>query len=397
LRAGDLAEARRLHGQLVRVLPQSPLTQMVTAQLQLFEGEPARSVRELLLLLQRQPENDAARALLVAAQLHAGALEQALKEANALGASSPEALDLERLREVIREAADLPANSVERALAVASAYLALQQPALARSLLEGAQRAHPGNKGLKAALVGAELRSGRRAQALRSAELLAQDYPGDPAVSVLLAEAQTVNGDFKGASATYEAVWRIAPSGQLALTLARTRRLAQLGDAEWPLHEWLRSHPQDASVRLNLATALQQSDSPGRAVLELERVVAGTPAGHPLRAIALNNLAWLYAESSDPRALDTARQAYEGARAAAFVQDTYGWLLARQDRLKEALPLLEAAAASAPTSAEIRYHYAAVLARSGETQKAALLLQDILQATDPFEGRQEAEQLLASL
>jgi Flp pilus assembly protein TadD len=130
---------------------------------------------------------------------------------------------------------------------------------------------------------------------------------------------------------------------------------------------------------------------------ELERVVADTPAGHPLRAIALNNLAWLYAAVSDPRSLETARLAHESARGVAFIQDTYGWLLAQQGHLDKALPLLREAAVAAPTSMEIRYHYAAALARSGDQAGARLLLQDILQAPDVFDGRTDAEQLLATL
>ena len=50
-----------------------------------------------------------------------------------------------------------------------------------------------------------------------------------------------------------------------------------------------------------------------------------------------------------------------------------------------------------PASADVRYHYAAALAATGERAAASILLADLLQSDQPFEGRSEAERLRATL
>ncbi|MDQ2639199.1 MAG: tetratricopeptide repeat protein [Pseudomonadota bacterium] len=395
LTAGDPIEAERLHGRLVRILPQAPLTQMVRAQLQATQ-DPANAVTGLQTVLQQQPENPAARGLLVAALLHSGALEQALKEANTLIAAAPGGSESRALGELIRTAASRPAGSTERALAVAGAQLALQQPALARASLQAALDQDQHDVDLKLALARVELRAGRNTEARGLAESLVRNETGNPAALVVLAESQAASGDYKAAAATYASLWPSTRSARLALALAQARQRAGLPYAE-PLREWLQTHPRDVSVRLELAAALQQNGDDPAAIHEYERLLADVPGDSPQRSIALNNLAWLYSRKDDPRALETARRAYEGARDAASIQDTYGWLLVQHDRVPEALPLLKAAAEGFPASAEIRYHYAVALARSGDRGGARLLLQDILQAPDSFDGRQEATQLLATL
>jgi thioredoxin-like negative regulator of GroEL len=397
LRADDIAGAQRLREDLVRVLPQAPLTQIVGAQLKMFGDDPAGAVADLQRLLQKEPGNHTARALLVSGQLRVGAFEQALKEANALQASAPAAPDLAQLDEVLRAAVAQPAGAMQQALAVATAQVALRQPALARLTLRDALARHSGSIELTLALARVELRSGRHAEALRLTSELSKANPRHPDVMSAHAEALGANGKQQEAVAVYEALWQAAPAGPLAIVLADARRRAGSPAADQSLREWLEGHPRDASVRLNLAIALQQSGDLRGAAREFDRTAGDTPTSHPLRAIALNNLAWVYHELSDPRALEIARQAHEGASGAAFVQDTYGWLLARAGRLQEALPLLKAAADGAPTSATIRYHHAAALARAGESAAARLLLEDILQAPGSFDGRADAEQLLGTL
>ena len=64
----------------------------------------------------------------------------------------------------------------------------------------------------------------------------------------------------------------------------------------------------------------------------------------PNNVDALNNLAWIYTEQKDPKAVATAERAYKLAPKSAAVQDTYGWALVEADQAKTALPILAEAA-----------------------------------------------------
>jgi tetratricopeptide (TPR) repeat protein len=396
LLAGDFAEARRLHERMNRALPGSPLARLFGARLRLHGDRDAGSVAaDLRELLQSQPGNVAVRRVLIVALLREGAFEQALKEANVLAADNPDVPEVANLGEIVRRV--IGTEEVARALALANAYVALGESALAGVSLRESLARYPGDVELRYMLARVELKVGRHDVALEIAQAIAADRPDDTGIAMLLAETQSAAGDYTSAVRTYEALWKRAPSALLAMALAQARFRAALPEVNSSLLSWLADHPDDVPVRLALASALQQGGDVEGARLHYEQVVRRAPPGSSARPVALNNLALLYAAKSHQRALETARQAYEAASDLAAVQDTYGWLLLQAGRVREALPLLELAAANTPESPEVRYHLAAALVRAGETVRARLLLEDILRTSEQFQGRAEAEQLLATL
>ncbi|HUG72532.1 MAG TPA: tetratricopeptide repeat protein [Steroidobacteraceae bacterium] len=398
LRAGDAAAAEAHRASLVKLLPQAPVTRLAIAQVQLHTAGTASGITsELQRLLQEQPNYQPARGVLIAALLRTGSLELALKEANTLAIALAPNPEPQQVQEAIRAATAEAPDSAERQLNIAAALLALQQPALARLQLQEALQKHPDGVDLKVAMVRIEVAAGRTSEAIQLAQDFATERPQESGGSVLVAQAQEAAGDFAAAAATYERLWRDNPTGPLTLTLAQVRTRAGLTVADLPLRQWLARYPGDRQIRQYLATALQQSGDHAGAVREFERVVAGIHPAHPVRPIALNNLAVAYSLVGDPRALQTARSAHELASTVPNVQDTYGWLLVQAGRLPEALPLLQAAAAGLPDSPEVRYHLAAALAQAGQKDEARVLLADTLLDTQPFDERAEAERLLASL
>jgi predicted Zn-dependent protease len=400
LREGDPAAADRWHQVLQKLLPQSPVTTMIGAQIQLSGNQPAEAVASLQRLRQQVPQFMPARPLLVAALLRTGALEQALKESGELveQAGGEVQTRARRAQALVRVAADLVEDVGGRARAMAAALLELEQPAAAHAVLDEALAQAPDDTALASALVQLELQSGRFAAALQRASALQEAHPDDRAVMALLAGAQQANRDHAAAERTLARLWNSDPTAATALALNRVRKLAgQPGSLE-PLQEWLMQHADDAGVRLTLAQELQADGKTAAAVREYERVLAKTSnADVSVRAVALNNLAWLYHQLSNPRALETARLAHETSRDQPAIADTYGWLLLLNGRRAEALPLLERAAEQAPQSPQTRYHHAAALAQAGRTAAARDLLQDVLLDPADFEGRSEAQALLASL
>jgi predicted Zn-dependent protease len=77
--------------------------------------------------------------------------------------------------------------------------------------------------------------------------------------------------------------------------------------------------------------------------------------------------------------------------------DTLGWILTEQGQAARAVELLQKAADKVPASAEIRYHLAAALAKSGDTRRARQELEDLLGQRKNFPQLKEAQALLKQL
>jgi Flp pilus assembly protein TadD len=159
------------------------------------------------------------------------------------------------------------------------------------------------------------------------------------------------------------------------------------------LSDWLQEHPNDAAVRLAYASTLHQRGRKSQAIAEYERVLSHQPGS----VLALNNLAWLYFEDGDSRAVELAERAYDRAPERAEIIDTYGWLLVKGGRVEEGLSLLERAAQRAPENGDIRYHLAAGLAEAGEKSRARRELSALLDSGKDFPEKSAAQALLAEL
>jgi Flp pilus assembly protein TadD len=113
--------------------------------------------------------------------------------------------------------------------------------------------------------------------------------------------------------------------------------------------------------------------------------------------VVLNNLAWLYHEAEDGRALATAQRAHELAPEQPEIMDTYGWILFAEGQREQGLKILTRAAELSAGNPDIGYHLASALAQSGQTALARDKLHKILEQHREFGLRKEAELLLARL
>lgn len=395
LQAADLDAARDYQAQLAKAMPQSPLARMTAARLGLFGANAADAIAELQRLLQELPNDAGLRAVLASGLLLAGSFEQALSEVNTLAASG--SAEMKQVQDLVRAASASPAGSVDRVTAVAAALMAMQQPAMARVALDRVAGDHAADGVFQKARVQTELLNGRAGEALRLASEYEVQHPDSVDGPLLLAQAQVAARDHAAAAATYASLWSRSPNAVLAMAYAQSMRRAGMPDPEKPLREWLERQPRDHAVRITVASALQRAGQHAAAAADLQRALAGLPEGHPLRPVALNNLANVYAQTNDRRALETARQAYQLGGSLPAIQDTYGWLLVTAGRADEGLPLLQSAARASPKEPDIRYHYAAALAATGDRVTAAAYLTDLLENDSDFESRAEAERLHASL
>src|SRR5690606_23437007 len=111
----------------------------------------------------------------------------------------------------------------------------------------------------------------------------------------------------------------------------------------------------------------------------------------------LNNLAWEYFVTEDPRAEETARRAFERSPRNGAVADTLGWIQVQKGKLEEGIATLRKAAALADGNVDVKYHLAAGLAAAGEPEEARRLLEELVAANPGARVREDAERLLESL
>jgi Tfp pilus assembly protein PilF len=152
-------------------------------------------------------------------------------------------------------------------------------------------------------------------------------------------------------------------------------------------------HPEDTRAVAIVAEERRRSGNADGAITLYERGLEKAPND----PVLLNNLAVLYQDKGDPRAVELARHAYELMPKAASIMDTYGWILVGTGQFDEAQRLLRAALDAAPRSSEIRYHYAVALAKAGKTDEARTELQQAVGGELPPAVRTDAQKLLKQL
>jgi tetratricopeptide (TPR) repeat protein len=112
----------------------------------------------------------------------------------------------------------------------------------------------------------------------------------------------------------------------------------------------------------------------------------------PNSALALNNLAVLYAEQFGQidKAYDLAKRAKDAAPNEANIADTLGWITFRKGDYRNALPLLQESAAKLPDNPEIQYHLGLAHYMLGDEEAAKTVLQKAVQLPSAFPQKEEA-------
>ena len=113
--------------------------------------------------------------------------------------------------------------------------------------------------------------------------------------------------------------------------------------------------------------------------------------------VVLNNLAWIYHQKKDARALEMARKAYAADKNSAQILDTLGWISLTSESAQSGLDYLRMAVAMAPRASDIRYHLAVALTRTGHGEEAKTVLTSLLADDGDFAESGDAKQLLTKL
>lgn len=378
-RDGDPERARELLTRAAETNPQDPRPVQALAQDYVTAGETERALAVLSEAIRGHADSGPLLAELGRLQIQANRPREAVRTYERLVAATDGASDARLL--------------------LAQAHLAMQEPAEARRVLEVSFEANPEHLTTLEVLLQLLIRTEGVDAALAYAERLWRRYPkaiwGERMVGDLHLQAERV----EEAIATYKSGWTRQPSAKLAIGLyrARLRKLqTQPSSGEMPLQslrEWLEIRPEDDGVRMVLADALLslgQLDEARKTYETLKESQANNP-------VVWNNLAWLYDQAGDGRAVAHGERALQLAPNSPAVKDTLGWILLEEGDQERAFGLLEQAHAAIPDNPEIAYHFAVALHRGGQDAAAKEILQTILSDEQVSAVRAEAEALLAKL
>jgi len=341
--------------------------------------------------------------MLALAQISGGAVEDAAASAAQLAADIADQAWPRNLQGLI----ELRRNDFDAALAFFAAALAVEPdnvPALvnsartaliagnpdrAREFLRRAVAAHPDHVPSRMALAALEIQAGNFA-AVRA---LLADLPESVLrlrVEGALAMAENRTAD---AANIFRNLFAAQPNGANAMLAYAAAQRASLPEPEAVLREWSNRAPDDAQVRFLLGNIDLGRGNHAAAVSEFEAVLAAQPGN----AAALNNLAWLYNETGDERALETALSAYAAEPENPAIADTVGWLYVQNGDAAAGLPYLEQAAIGLPDLVDVDYHIGIALADIGEVPRAIELLEEVVGSPGEFTDRDDAQRRLGEL
>ncbi len=404
--SGDLAGAEQRLRQLLRPKPKDLPGLLAMSELAVARHDPATAVKwleqardaapdtiqpRLLLAQYYLASRDATRSRAAATELIKLAPENA-EAYNVLGLAL---LAMQQPRQAVAEfeTATRLSNAALYQVNLARAQLALGNPPAARAAISLALEKEP--ESITALALDAQIlaREQQFDRAMAQAVRIQRAHPTLATGFVVAGDIHMQRRAYREADAAFAAAATRQRSPALAMGQYRARRLGGLQAPLAPLEAWVAAQPTDSRMWLMLAQARQETGLSATAVEAYSKVLELAPQD----VVALNNLAWLYHEAGDQRALDLAKRAYAMRPKSAAVADTYGWLLAESGKAEEAVPILRGAAAVTDAAPEVRYHLAAVLIRTQRADEARTILTSLLGSGVRFEDEEKARQLLRDL
>lgn len=408
---GRTADARR---ELMRALEgdgQNPKTLMALADVARMEKKPDEQIEWLKKAVATNRDTIAPRMRLIQAYLDGKKNQQALSEANALNRdfpNNPAAIEtVGRTQLAVNDPGAAAATFERLTKAVPNDVNAriLHARALhANKRTDAARRAYTMALNLKDQnvtqvyldLMGLEARDGKFKEAIAHAQALKARYPKSAVADRALGDLYMGNRQWEQAIASYEAVRkRNGVDRTLALSLAQAYTYAKKQDqAVAVLNDLLKKEPKNAAARIALADINIRAKRLPQAMAQynaLDEQARNSPG-------VLNNMAWIYGQLKDKRAIPTAERAYKLAPKAPEVQDTLGFLLVQQRvDVKRGLSLIQQAVKARPDNPDMRYHLAVALNASGKRAEAQKELENILSKHKSFDSLAMAQQTLQQI
>lgn len=248
-------------------------------------------------------------------------------------------------------------------------------------------------------LVKVEVALGHAEQSRTRLESLLASQRDHPFAHGLLGEVLALTQAHDEAALHYREAVRLNPKwmtpwlnwATLSLSLKKPDVAVQI------VQEGIKANPDSEELYMLLASAHSEQGQIDLAMAAYET----TLHLNPRNVLAANNLAVLLVDhKGDPSSLQKAfalsRDFEKEAPHPLFI-DTLGWVRFKMGQQEEAIRLMKDAVGKSPDTSILNYHLGLAFFQSGKRAEARTYLSKALKRSDSFEGRREAEQILAQI
>lgn len=370
---GDKAEAARRFKQAIDAAPKSINAYIALVALYSESGKFDEALSTARQLVQASPDNPAALNALGATELNAGHHGEALKP----------------LQQAVNLAPQMPLYRTN----LARAQLLGKDTKAAEDNLDAVIKADPGQATAVALRAFLKLQDHDLPGAIALAQTLQRQAATRAMGFSLEGDLYMANKSYREAAQAYQQGLKLQYDRPLVVKSFQALSESGAKTPEGVLGDWLAKHPDDAATRLLLADYYLGRTQNARAAEQYEKVLETYPSD----VGALNNLAWIYTEQHNPKALVLAERAYRLASGSPGIADTYAWALIAHNQPRQALPILLQAAKAAPKAPAIQYHLAVAKARTGDSAGALGTLAALRKSGADFQDKPAAEKLYREL
>lgn len=374
---GDNAKAQEWLEKAVAANPDRVAPRLALARLFLDRNEPEKALNATREVLSENQKNPALLRVIGQAYMAAGQPRDAAIMYRNLVQNYPKSLDARFL--------------------LAGAYRAAKDENRYEEELRAVLGIDPKNMLGRLALSRMYTDRGDFAKAQEIADELRKENPDQAPVYELEGRILTRKGEFAKAVPLFQKAVELSTvkNRELVRLLAGTQTAAgDAAGANATLEAWLKEFPDDAAVRLSLASNLLAQNRLTDAEAQFAHIVKALPTSW----IARNNLAWvLLRQGKTQQALAQVEEALKLVPDSAEVLDTAGLIHLARNENDRAIEMLRRAAAKRQRNQTINFHLARALAAGGINEEAASILRAILANENPFAERADAQQLLQKL
>ena len=403
---GHYKDAAGRYNAVLKHDPRNEVAMMALSRLALLQGDKAGAIKWSKQAIDAAPESPTPYIALVLLYSESGQFDEAVSTAkrlvavnpqnpaavNALGAAQMNAGDVNAALKTLQKAVDLAPQAALYRTNLARAQLITKDTKAAESNLEQVIKSDPHQ--VQAVILLATVKM--QGKDLPAALALARTLQAQPATKAagfaLEGDLYMANKSPRDAAVAYQNGLKASADRALVIKAFLALNASGATKPEAVLIDWLAKHPEDEAARTLLAQHYLTHKQNPLAAAQYEKLLKDNPSN----VGALNNLAWIYTEQGDRKALPMAERAYKLAPTSSSVQDTYAWALIASDQAKAALPILVKAAKAAPQVASIQYHLAVAQARTGDKAAARRTLGSLQSAAD-FEDKPAADALYREL